>query len=325
METTTRKVQQTGGSTFIVSLPSKWAKENGLKRGSELVLEEDDGNILIRGRSAEHREIVKTINIEDEVKDRNLLQRTMTSFYISNFETLIIRTKGHMKPDLREEIRRFSKVVMGVEIFEESANTIVLQNVIDSATFPLNNSVRRMSLNVETMLSDVIEGIRKRDPELLESIEKRDDDVDRYQWYIYREVLKGGQGDTNSTFSLILSRILERIADHTVNLSKIWKEAVGKAEEGTDGITGFLSTVQVMYKEAISAFYSRAYTNLNSIINRKDDVIRLRSDLLKDRSIKDIYTKAATLEEISRIGLYATDIAELAMDLILSEQDTIKI
>jgi phosphate uptake regulator len=325
METVTRKVQQTGGSTFIVSLPSKWAKENGLKRGSELVLEEEDGNILIRGKSADHREVVKTINIEDEVRDRNLLQRTMTSFYISNFETLIIRTKGHMKPDLREEIRRFSKIVMGVEIFEESANTIVLQNVLDSSTFPLINSVRRMSLNVETMLADVIEGIRKKDPELLESIEKRDDDVDRYQWYIYREVLKGGQADANSTFSLILSRILERIADHAVNLSKIWKDAAAGVEDGSDGITGFLTTVQIMYREAITAFYSRTYGNLNNIINRKDDVLKMRSDLLKDKSIKDIYIKAATLEEISRIGLYATDIAELAMDLILSEQDTIKI
>ncbi|MCL4341608.1 MAG: AbrB/MazE/SpoVT family DNA-binding domain-containing protein [Candidatus Thermoplasmatota archaeon] len=325
METITRKVQQTGGSTFIVSLPSKWAKENGLKRGSELVLEEEDGNLLIRGKSVDPREVVKTINIEGEVRDRNLLQRTMTSFYISNFETLIIRTKGHMKPDLREEIRRFSKVVMGVEIFEESANTIVLQNVLDSSSFPLNNSVRRMSLNVETMLDDVIEGIRKKDPELLESIEKRDDDVDRYQWYIYREVLKGGHSDTNSTFSLILSRILERIADHTVNLSKIWKGSAVGVEDGTDGIISFLTTVQVMYRESINAFYSRSYTNLNSIINRKDEVLGLRSDLLKDRSIKDIYTKAATLEEISRIGLYATDIAELAMDLILSEQDTIKI
>ncbi|WP_393971506.1 AbrB/MazE/SpoVT family DNA-binding domain-containing protein [Oxyplasma meridianum] len=325
MVTVTRKVQQTGGSTFIVSLPTKWAKENGLKRGSELVLEEEDGNLIIRGKSFEHREIVKTINIEDEVKDGNLLQRTMTSFYISNFKTLIIRTKGHMKPDLREEIRRFSKVVMGVEIFEESANTIVLQNVLDSSTFPLNNSVRRMSLNVETMLADVIEGIRKKDQELLESIEKRDDDVDRYQWYIYREVIKEGGSDTNRTFSLILSRILERIADHAVNLSKIWKVAAANVEDGIEGITRFLGTVQAMYMDAITAFYSRTYANLNSIINRKDEVLKLRSDLLMDRSIKDIYTKAATLEEISRIGLYATDIAELAMDLILSEQDSIKI
>ncbi len=325
MDTTTRKVQQTGGSTFIVSIPSKWAKENGLKRGTELILEEEDGNLLIRGKSVEHQEVVKSINLENDGKDRNLLQRTMTSFYISNFDTLVIRTNGHMKPGLREEIRRFSKVVMGVEIFEESANSVVLQNVIDSSTFPLNNSVRRMSLNVETMLADVIEGIKKKDPDLLESIEKRDDDVDRYQWYIYREVLKNGQGDTGRIFFLILSRILERIADHTVNLSRIWGNALGSVEGNTDGISSFLTLVQTMYKEAITSFYARAYGNLNSIINRKDEVIRYRGDLLNDNSIKDIYTKAATVEEISRIGLYATDIAELAMDLILSEQDSIKI
>ena len=325
METTTRKVQLTGGSTYIVSLPSKWSKENGLKRGSELILEESDGNLLIRGKFDGHQEVVKSINIKNEVKDTNLLQRTMTSFYISNFDTLIIRTNGHMKPDLREEIRRFSKIVMGVEIFEESANSVVLQNVIDSATFPLNNSVRRMSLNVETMLADVIDGIQKKDPGLLESIEKRDDDVDRYQWYIYREVLKNGQGETRKIFFLILSRILERIADHTVNLSRIWGKALNNVEDNMESIVAFLVLVQNMYREAITSFYAKTYGNLNSIINRKDEVIRYRSNLLNDNSMKDIYTKAATVEEISRIGLYATDIAELAMDLILSEQDDVEI
>ena len=43
-----RKLQVTGGSTFILSLPKDWAIRNELKRGSSMVVrEEDDGSLSI--------------------------------------------------------------------------------------------------------------------------------------------------------------------------------------------------------------------------------------------------------------------------------------
>ena len=43
-----RKLQVTGGSTFILSLPKDWATKNELKRGSAMMVrEEDDGSLSI--------------------------------------------------------------------------------------------------------------------------------------------------------------------------------------------------------------------------------------------------------------------------------------
>ena len=43
-----RKLQVTGGSTFILSLPKDWATKNELKRGSSMMVrEEDDGSLSI--------------------------------------------------------------------------------------------------------------------------------------------------------------------------------------------------------------------------------------------------------------------------------------
>jgi phosphate uptake regulator len=43
-----RKLQVTGGSTFILSLPKEWATKNELKRGSSMVVrEEEDGSLSI--------------------------------------------------------------------------------------------------------------------------------------------------------------------------------------------------------------------------------------------------------------------------------------
>ena len=52
---------------------------------------------------------------------------------------------------------------MGVEIFEETSNSIVLQNVLNSETFTVWNAIRRMSLNVDTMISDGINAMKSID------------------------------------------------------------------------------------------------------------------------------------------------------------------
>ena len=43
-----RKLQKTGGSTIIVSLPKKWIKKNKLDAGSEVrLIKQPDGTITI--------------------------------------------------------------------------------------------------------------------------------------------------------------------------------------------------------------------------------------------------------------------------------------
>jgi len=41
-----RKVSQIGPATLMVSLPSKWAKQFGVKKGSELEIEEKGNKLL---------------------------------------------------------------------------------------------------------------------------------------------------------------------------------------------------------------------------------------------------------------------------------------
>ncbi|WP_162509516.1 AbrB/MazE/SpoVT family DNA-binding domain-containing protein [Thermogymnomonas acidicola] len=137
MAAVTRRIQLTGGSTYIISIPGKWVKENGLDRGSEVSVEEVNGNLVVSARGGQKtRERNRRINIT-KAMDRDLLQRVLTAAYIAGFDTLVVRSNQYISQEMREDIKRFAKVVMGgVEIFEEGANSIVLQNVLDSSTFP---------------------------------------------------------------------------------------------------------------------------------------------------------------------------------------------
>lgn len=324
MASITRRIQVTGGSTYIISLPSRWVKVNNFTKGSELSLDEINNNLIISGANAKRQETVKKVNLSEKV-DRAALQRALTSFYIANFDTLVVKTSGHMTQEIREEIKNFARLVMGVEIFEESSNSIVLQNVLDSASFPLSKAVRRMSMNVSTMIKDVITGMSENDIDLLDTVSQRDDDVDRYQWYVYREVRRKSTEDSNNIFYLILSRILERIADHSVNLCRIWKNKP-KSDISADILISNLEKSLEMYEQATDAFYSNDYAILNSIIEQKGDVINRKVDLTeKSRAKEGLSTIASASEEILRIGLYSTDIAELTMDKILASREEMNI
>ncbi|MEM0155734.1 MAG: PhoU domain-containing protein [Thermoplasmataceae archaeon] len=325
MNSTIRKIQLTGGSTYIVSLPSAWIKDNRLSKGSEVRIEYLNGDIIVSSNGSAKKENTKMLRITGKV-DLTALDRTLTSLYIANFDTIIVKNTGHMEPTLRDEIRRFSKLVMGVEIFEESSDTIVLQNVLDSSSFPIPNAIRRMSLNVTMMIADVIEAIKRKDEDLFRNIIDRDDDVDRYQWYIYREVRKNGSDRDFAIFYLIVSRILERIADHAVNICKLWLENRSEHAVNAMGILDALESSFKLYQESMEAFYSRNYAVLNTIIGKKTEILNLKREKLNSfKSEENVAFLATSVEEVSRIGQYATDIAELAMDMILSDKIEITI
>ena len=42
-----RKLVKQGAATMMISLPSKWIKENSLEKGSEVELEEEGSSVMI--------------------------------------------------------------------------------------------------------------------------------------------------------------------------------------------------------------------------------------------------------------------------------------
>ena len=74
-----------------------------------------------------------------------------------------------------------------------------------------------------------------------------------------------------------------------------------------------------MYRESMEAFYSKNVDRMNELVEKKQDVYRIKDQILSDPKLKDLPTATAASEEILRIGLYSTDTAELGMDYLLSD------
>jgi phosphate transport system protein len=84
--------------------------------------------------------------------------------------------------------------------------------------------IPRMATLVEAMVRDSLDAFVRQDPELARNVIDRDDEVDALRDQIFRELLTYMMGDTSTiprALDLILiSRNLERIADHSTNIAE---------------------------------------------------------------------------------------------------------
>ncbi|MGP6294538.1 PhoU domain-containing protein [Caldiplasma sukawensis] len=318
----TRKVQLTGGSTYIVSLPQDWVKKNAIEKGSIINLSVDNDSLVISPKEKRKIEIHKIIDLQDN-SDLDLLQRTLIAMYIGGYDTLQIKSSGYISASVKEVVRKYTRLVMGVEIFEETSRTIVLQNVLDYETFPTPNALKRMVVNVQSMLNDSIKVMEFKSNELIENIISRDDDVDRYHFYIIKAASNEAENRTESVFYLFFSRILERVADHIVNINQNMLEMDFQNFSEFNDVKEFLEKIGVIFQKATTLFFGSDLKTMNQLVNYKGEFLKIKMALVRKYS-KNSYI-SSIVEDISRIGLYSTDIAELTMDRTVTRNDEVKV
>jgi len=82
----------------------------------------------------------------------------------------------------------------------------------------------RMGRRVRTMLKKALDALVNVDPELAVEVQKMDDEVDQTHRAMYAEITEGIRADPNAAASYIrvlgISRQLERIGDHAVNIAE---------------------------------------------------------------------------------------------------------
>ncbi|EQB68798.1 MAG: phosphate uptake regulator [Thermoplasmatales archaeon Gpl] len=322
MTTESRKIQITGGSTYIVSLPPTWVKANQIKKGSTVTIESLGDSLTLYPNERKKREVVKELEITGNLSN-DLLPRTLVSLYISGFDTLVIKSESYISQEIKDIVKKFSRLVMGVEIFEESAKALTLQNVLDSESFPLTTALRRMIMNVNLMLGDTAKALDSMESELMENIIGRDDDVDRYHFYMMKEISIGKYEGKDTIFNLIFSRILERVADHTVNICTILKDSPNFDQKKKSELMQFIMYCYEVFQKATTSFLGADLKTLNEIVNVKTNIIANKAQLMKKKYGDVSYS--GIVEEISRIGLYSTDIAEITMDRYVNKNLIIKL
>ncbi|MFB6282395.1 MAG: AbrB/MazE/SpoVT family DNA-binding domain-containing protein, partial [Halobacteria archaeon] len=170
-----RKVQVTGGSTYVVSLPKDWARKEGIDSGSELELHPKEGSLILEHRGGEE---VGEGEMDITGLEGEEITRAVLSMYVSGFDILRFRS-DRISSDQRRSLREASQGLAGLEVIEETGETVVFQDLLDSSQLSVHRTVSRMRLIAKSMFGDSVKSLVSDDDSISEDVIERDDDVDR--------------------------------------------------------------------------------------------------------------------------------------------------
>jgi phosphate uptake regulator len=329
-----RKLQKTGGATYTVSLPKKWVQKAGLKEGDQIFITFVQDGSLILNHTPFDKKLYRTkvITLAEKETPEHIL-RQLIGVYLAGYSLIEIRSKERITPTVRRAIREFTRKVIGPEIIEETINTAVLQDISDPTELPLDKSLRRMYLVVRAMHDDALVAIKERDSTLAEDIISRDSEIDKLYWVIakqYNMIVRDPKlaeklgGDTGKNLNYKLAaKILERIGDHAAKIAQEVKNL--SAMKFDSKIVSELVQAGVFSMEildsSVKALFSEDVALANESIDMGEKLKSLAKNLVsraqRQKNQSAIHL-VSIVESIRRAGLYGTDIAEIAINNVMS-------
>jgi len=321
-----RRVQRIGGSTYIVSLPTSWAREVGLEPKTEVALEVLPDLSLRLFIPARHvvgvlKEYV--VNIDSSFKVHEVV-REVIGGYVSGAGIIKLVFKG-VKRDFVDDVVSIARdKLMGLEVIDEDSTTLVLQVVVDPNLSDLVSIVKRILRVAMSMHEDIIsyiEGTISKDS--LENVISRDDLVDKLYLLALRqltttlsdpyEMHKKGLSHVDSIYLSLFIKSLERFADHAVSIAQVLLT-----------IPTPPTNILELYRKAVDTFRKSAEA---FITNNKDSAVASIRDVEEVRKLEELVRKEISgylikyplttrvLDAISRILSRAMDIAEEVIDI----------
>jgi len=330
-----RKLQITGGSTYIISLPRKWVTRNQLRKGSSLILrEEADGSLSLTPSGLARQEKKEDAFIKVPGRDEsNAIVRKAVSAYLVGYNLVHIRAdsqqqlSSQQRNALKEFARRF---LVGTEIVIDTPKELTLQILLNYPELTVESALRRMSIITSSMHRDAMTSLREMDHQLARSVVDTDTEVDRFNLYIIRQlklaisnpqIIKeiGLSSARDCLGYRLITKSVERTADHAVSIAEnvlLLKKRVN--EEALSKIEDMSNLAVSMFDGAIDSLFNRDFNQAETVIEKSRDLTKLETDAIdcsEEGGIGENVSLRLLIESIRRTAEYASDIAEIVLNL----------
>ena len=161
----TRKIQFTGKSSYIVSLPKQWIIELGLKQGDQIRMVRKGSSTLelyppkFESRTQKKEDAV--IEIGEEAEAASIV-RKLISLYFLGYKTINVKPKNdrlspHQRNTVKEAVKR---MLMGSEIIADSTSGITVQVLVNLLELSVDGAFKRMIHLAKSMSSDAILAVK---------------------------------------------------------------------------------------------------------------------------------------------------------------------
>jgi AbrB family looped-hinge helix DNA binding protein len=281
-----RKLQTTAAGTFIVTIPKEWAKGLSLSKGDLVNVELEDRDIVISPTAGKQSSQTHSLNIED-FKDQKLLELSITASYIQGHDITEIVSKGMMEPEQKRWVRKAVDGLIGVEIAEDYADKLVLQNLIDPQKFRIDTLLQKFGSTSNAVLLDGLKALSRGDLSLAQDAFERGEQSTKLYRLLMRLALQAArsrrirdemkiQGISSVVIKIIATRELGRMAYYSMRIAQHVSEVERKLDEQLVSVIQKMGKISAeMQDQALNALLSKDLAMASSIIERMSQVRKL--------------------------------------------------
>ena len=255
-----RKLISFGKSSYVVSLPRSWIKQNKLVKGDLIHIEENGPSLVLSKKTdVDTEEKEKVISIDG--KDIPRIEREVNAAYIANFRKIILRGK-----ELKGKIKDLQAVVQGLialEIMEQTSDSIVAKDFLNMDKVSIQELIRKMDVVTRTMLK---ESAKIFTDDNYQNINERDKDVNRLYFLLYRGTLYNLSNPMKAIKNFNLSAVdslklqsigyyIEGLADEARRFARHARQLSITAQEKLK-MEQMMNKIIEFYIETMKAFYA---------------------------------------------------------------------
>lgn len=330
-----RKLQVTGGSTFILSLPKDWAIKNELKRGSAmLVREEDDGSLSITPSSFPQKEKQDEAYIKVTQNDNpDAVMRTAISAYLNGYNVLHVKAHGQklLSSKTRNHLKNFARnYLVGTEIVIDTQTELTLQVLLNYPELTVQNALSRMCIIASSMHKEAMAALKELDYGSAKEVIETDREVNRFALYIVR-LLKlavsnqrivrdiGIESQKECLGYRLIAKSVERTADHSTKIAEntmLLKDPVNA--EVFEKLFSLSNLANSMFEDSMEALFKHDFNLAENVIEKLSQVKQLDKETvlsLPNAKVDEMVNLRLIIESIRRIAEYASDISEVVLNM----------
>jgi phosphate uptake regulator len=330
-----RKVQVTGGASYIISLPKEWARSQKIAKNDPLgVLVQEDGTLLITPKIPGEK-VRKERNFDvPPGMDPVFLFRLLIGAYIGGYSVIRLIGANRLPPFVRTVVRDFTRMTIGQEVAGETDVSITIKDLLNPMEMPIDRTLSRMAVIVRSMHRDAMVALITAKGTLAEDVIARDNDVDRLHWLVARQFnlilsepdlarsMKITPGMASRLF--VLSRLIERIGDHGVRVAENAGRLMERRLEASEkkSLSESMDLALDLFARGIDAFFTGDLEDSHRIIGMVAPLETRCSemDAMAQHHKGEIATAlVAIIGSIRRIGEYTEDICENSINHLVAE------
>lgn len=254
------------------------------------------------------------------------VRREIIERYLLGYDIIRVQAKDTLSPEVRDEVRRTTKRLVGLEVLEEDSKRIVLQCLVEPSLLNPERILRRLEMLSMPMQLDSVQSFVSSNGELSKDVIERDEEVDRWYFLLVR-LVRAAIADTyllekikvSSVDCLdfrLLASYIENFADYSVTVAENTQAAVPVPKEEQMLLEKIGVAVNTMYKDAVGSVLSRDLKLASSVGQRFKEVKKQLSEAetkVAESSRPLVNHLVAVIIALNRMCEISVDISDLAI------------